>query len=129
METTTADSLQHVQHALTSRWPSINDTVSWVTLIFGLLIYVIAYFAGGKQNQRKILFTMIFCIVAGALSMPIFQKLELFLSNLFSPFSLYKIWVIFLSFNKEINSSKSLLICSISINTLRSLNVLAINFF
>ena len=78
---TAPDSLQQIQHVLSNKWPSFNDTVSWVSLVFGFLIYIIAYFAGGKQNKNKILFSIVFCIIIGSLCMPIFQKLELFLSG------------------------------------------------
>ncbi len=83
METATADSLQQIQQVLPLRWPSFNDTVPLVALIIGFLIYLIAYFAGGRQNKNKIIFAAFFCVVIGALCMPLFEKLENIIAGLF----------------------------------------------
>jgi hypothetical protein len=76
------DSLQQLQH-LPARWPSLGNTVPWVAFVIGLLIFVISYFAGGRQQQRKIIFATVFSVVIGALCVPLFDKLEIFVSGLF----------------------------------------------
>jgi hypothetical protein len=56
-------------------WFDINPTISVVALSLGLLIFVIAYFAGGRENRAKLWMSIALSIVISILAMPLFIKL------------------------------------------------------
>lgn len=80
MQNAPVDSLQQLQ-LVPPHWPIINDTVPWVALIIGFLIYFIAYFAGGRLNKGKMIFAITFSVVIGALSFPLFEKLYILIAG------------------------------------------------
>ncbi len=55
-------------------WFKIDKTVSYVALVVGLFIIVIAYFAGGRENKAKLIFSILSATLIGILSMPLFIK-------------------------------------------------------
>jgi predicted PurR-regulated permease PerM len=55
-------------------WFEIHPTVSIVAFALGLMILVIAYFAGGKENFAKLWASILIALVISVLSMPLFIK-------------------------------------------------------
>ena len=94
LKTITPDSLKTAEYILPG-WPFINNTVPWVTLIIGILIIIIAHFAGGRLNSKKILFTITFTLIVGILVMPLFERLAVSIASLFG--SVRVGWIISMS--------------------------------
>jgi uncharacterized membrane protein len=67
------DTTQITQPALW--WPEFNTTVTTIAMALGLLLLIIAYFAGARDNQNKIIFSIFTASLIGFLSMPLFIKL------------------------------------------------------
>ncbi len=59
-------------------WFPVNETISIVALTVGILIFIIAYFAGGKENFSKIIASTVISILIAMLAMPLFIKLGQF---------------------------------------------------
>lgn len=55
-------------------WFTIHPTISIVALALAMLIFVIAYFAGGRENRAKLLVSILLSLLIGVLSMPLFIK-------------------------------------------------------
>ncbi len=60
-------------------WFQINETISIVALTVGILIFIIAYFAGGKENLSKLIASTVLSILIAVLAMPLFIKFGRFL--------------------------------------------------
>jgi hypothetical protein len=75
-ETTVSDTLRVIpqtpEHVFW--WITIHQTVSLVALVLACVIFVMGYFAGGKENKNRILFSFLFASVTGILVMPLFLK-------------------------------------------------------
>jgi hypothetical protein len=63
-----------VRDQMMVEWFKVDKTVSYVALVVGLFIIIIAYFAGGKENKAKLIFSIISATLIGILSMPLFIK-------------------------------------------------------
>jgi hypothetical protein len=75
MEITTIDSTQITEPVMNSiQWIPINRTISLIALTLGIAIFVISYFAGGKENNTKSLFSICFAVLIGFFSFPLFIK-------------------------------------------------------
>ncbi|HNY91652.1 MAG TPA: hypothetical protein PKY55_04460 [bacterium] len=55
-------------------WFEVHPTVSIVAFALACLIVVIAYFAGGRENFRKLWMSILCALIISALAMPIFIK-------------------------------------------------------
>jgi len=73
---TPADTLQYTIEPLPPAiwWIPVNQTVAIVALALAVVIFIISYFAGGKENKGRILFSYLFASVSGILVMPLLIK-------------------------------------------------------
>jgi hypothetical protein len=55
-------------------WLPVNDTVAYVALAIGAMIMFIAYFAGGKENMPRIIFSIFVSVIVGGLVMPLLVR-------------------------------------------------------
>jgi len=55
-------------------WFEIHPTVSIVAFALACMIVIIAYFAGGRENFRKLWMSILCALIISALAMPIFIK-------------------------------------------------------
>ena len=55
-------------------WFDINPTVSLIALTLGVMIFIMAYFAGGKENRSKLWMSTVLSIVISILAMPLFIR-------------------------------------------------------
>ncbi len=73
MEITQVDSTRIAEPILNNlQWIPINRTLSLIAITLGLAILVISYFAGGKENSVKSLFSVCFSVLIGFFSFPLF---------------------------------------------------------
>ncbi|MBN2357232.1 hypothetical protein JXO59_14040 [candidate division KSB1 bacterium] len=56
-------------------WFTINETISIVALTMGVLIFIIAYFAGGRDNRNKLIISTILSVIITSFALPLFLKL------------------------------------------------------
>ncbi len=75
-------------------WFEIHPTVSIVAFALGVMIFIIAYFAGGRENFTKLWSSIIISLLISVLSMPIFIKFGHFFGLLKT--KLGEIFVLFL---------------------------------
>jgi hypothetical protein len=66
------------------QWFSINNTVSWVALSLGFLIFIMAYYAGGRENRNRLILASFLSLLITTLSFPLFLKLGRWLGILHS---------------------------------------------
>ncbi len=71
-----ADSLKVVQPSADYflPWFKINETASVVALTMGLIIFIISYFAGGRENRNKLIISTILSVVITTFAVPLFLK-------------------------------------------------------
>lgn len=55
-------------------WFTINETVSVVALTMGVIIFIISYFAGGRENRNKLIISTILSVMIVSFAMPLFIK-------------------------------------------------------
>ncbi len=79
-------------------WPEFHSTVSIVALILGILVFVIAYFAGGVENKSKLLFSTTLAVLIGFLSMPLFIDFFAWLGILDSAYGKLSLFVLLIMF-------------------------------
>jgi len=68
MDSTAADTL--ASPAALS-WFHVDETVSYIALALAAAILVIAYFAGGRENRTKLLFSIVLASLLSALITPL----------------------------------------------------------
>ncbi len=75
MEIAQADSLFTIEKTSGGiHWIVFNDTISIIALTLGVGIFIISYFAGGRENKSRIFFSIIFSLLVSFFSMPLFIK-------------------------------------------------------
>ena len=76
MEISQIDSTMTTAEYTTSglQWIHINSTISLIALTLGISIFVISYFAGGRENKSRLLFSVFFALLIGFFSMPLIIK-------------------------------------------------------
>lgn len=57
------------------QWFSFSDTVSWVALSLGFLIFILAYYAGGRENRNRLILASLLAMLITALAFPLFLRL------------------------------------------------------
>jgi hypothetical protein len=84
MGTMPPDSLKTivVKEQMLIEWFKVDKTVSYIALVIGLFILIIAYFAGGRENKNKMLFSIASAAIIGILSLPLFIKFGLWIGIL-----------------------------------------------
>lgn len=55
-------------------WFEIHPTVSIVAFALGAMIFIIAYFAGGKENFAKLWASILIALIISVLAMPMFIR-------------------------------------------------------
>lgn len=66
-------------------WLNLGSTVVTVAIVVGIVIYIFAYFSGGKRNKAKINMCIISTVVINFLAMPFAIKIYQYLAVLLSP--------------------------------------------
>ncbi|MBN2410321.1 hypothetical protein JXQ31_01440 [candidate division KSB1 bacterium] len=75
MEISQIDSTITAESAVTGlQWIHMNNTISLIALTLGISIFVISYFAGGKENKSRLVFSVLFALLIGFFSMPLVIK-------------------------------------------------------
>jgi len=75
MEITQLDSTITTEFTNTGlQWIQMNNTIPLIALTLGISIFVISYFAGGRENKTRLLFSVIFALLIGFFSMPLIIK-------------------------------------------------------
>ena len=99
MEITEVDSTQVVEPIVNSlQWIPINKTLSLIAITLGLAIFVISYFAGGKDNNTKSLFSICFAVLIGLFSFPLFVKAAEWLGIIKTQYGMISVIVIVMIF-------------------------------
>ena len=68
------------------QWLHFNNTLSIVAITMGLCIFVIAYFAGGRENSTRIIFSVVLAWLVGFFSMPLLIRAATWLGLLDMPY-------------------------------------------
>ena len=87
-----------VKEQMLVEWFKVDKTVSYIALVIGLFIILIAYFSGGKENRNKLLFAIISAAVIGILSLPLFIKFGIWIGLLGHQWGVIVIMIVFIAF-------------------------------
>ncbi len=68
------------------QWIPMNNTISLIALTLGIAIFVISYFAGGRENKSRLVFSVLFALLIGFFSMPLVIKAAFWLGIMQSDF-------------------------------------------
>jgi hypothetical protein len=82
--TTAADSLRQITEPAFQAmwWFPVHRTVTLIAVVLACVIFVICYFAGGRENKNRIFFSYIFAALIGIMVMPLLIKAGLWLGIL-----------------------------------------------
>jgi hypothetical protein len=82
--TSVADTLQQIPEtsAQTLWWFPIHRTVSLIALVLACVIFVMSYFAGGRENKNRIFFSSVLAALIGIMVMPFLIKAGIWLGIL-----------------------------------------------
>lgn len=61
--------------------PHFSNTVTWVAFILGIILYIIGYFGGIKQNLAKMIVSGSIAALIYVLARPVVNSIHLFLLN------------------------------------------------